>query len=183
MAAFPQPPLAPEDIAPGQALRLNEAGDGWEAFTPAPSAAIAMGLGVVGFSAVERTAYMPSDGAASFADVLQSGPWTIAASSQAVIPSVVFGEDPYPLTVDANEYGLSATLIVSNVDGSELIEVDASGLLASTGQAVINFGTTGIVGRSVGSDLTWGGSGNAKVASAAGGTYTAVLKVLAEPEG
>ncbi len=31
---FPQPPLAPDDILPGQALRLNSEGNGWEAFTP-----------------------------------------------------------------------------------------------------------------------------------------------------
>ncbi len=35
MGAFPNPPLAPEDIAPGEALRLDSSGTGWEAFTPA----------------------------------------------------------------------------------------------------------------------------------------------------
>lgn len=34
MASFPNPPVAPEDIAPGEALRLNANGDGWEVYTP-----------------------------------------------------------------------------------------------------------------------------------------------------
>lgn len=36
MAAFPNPPLAPESIVAGQALKLNDAGDGWVVFTPEP---------------------------------------------------------------------------------------------------------------------------------------------------
>ena len=31
---LPNPPLAPDDIQPGQALQVDADGDGWEAFTP-----------------------------------------------------------------------------------------------------------------------------------------------------
>jgi hypothetical protein len=34
VSPLPNPPLAPEDIAPGQALKVNDDGDNWDAYTP-----------------------------------------------------------------------------------------------------------------------------------------------------
>jgi hypothetical protein len=148
-----------------------------------PLCQVSLGVLFLGAAAVNaRVVYVPADKLTQWVECVSAGPVTLGVAGT-VSPETVVGQPGYDLEVNpAHPYAVSAELVVCNFDQSERIIVEA-GVALVTGDYVINFGTEGTVMHTDGSDLSWGGSGNPRVISAAGGTYIATLQVTGVPEG
>jgi hypothetical protein len=182
---FPNPPLAPEDIAPGQALKLSDDGQSWVAFTPGEGGGVSdMGTVTVSVDILD-TSDLDLD-----AEVAPYSKSQTPANLVAHAPE--YASDFLPLTALAPGGQLVVSYLCTFLDDL-WADVDLEGSIVAWDQAGDNllsasFIVNGIVAgddvmgltqiQLIGTDLSIGDDGQS-ILTAAGGSYNIRIKAYA----